>query len=103
MDVRIDGVLCAPVSIRNPYIGVAITTHNRPDVLAKSLAQHLKHLPAGAEVVVIDDGSAPAAAVPDGVELITSVQVAKFSKPIQIVVIKGLVMRRTLVKDYTSF
>jgi glycosyltransferase involved in cell wall biosynthesis len=30
----------------------------------------MKHLPAGALVVVIDDGSKPAAEVPDGVQLI---------------------------------
>jgi hypothetical protein len=30
----------------------------------------MKHLPAGALVVVIDDGSKPAAVVPDGVQLL---------------------------------
>jgi hypothetical protein len=36
-------------------IGIAITTHQRADVL-NELEQHMKHLPAGA-LVVIDDGS----------------------------------------------
>jgi hypothetical protein len=36
----------------------------------RALEQHMKHLPAGALVVVIDDGSKPAAVVPDGVQLL---------------------------------
>lgn len=70
MQVTVDGVHYAPVSITNSRIGIAISTHNRPDVLKRALEQHLKHLPAGALVVVIDDGSKPAAAVPDGVQLL---------------------------------
>ncbi len=71
MQVTVDGVHYAPVSITNSRIGMAISTHNRPDVLKRALEQHLKHLPAGALVVVIDDGSKPAAAVTDGVKLIS--------------------------------
>ncbi|POP44937.1 glycosyltransferase [Superficieibacter electus] len=71
MRVEIDGVLFAPVcdSPAN-RIGVCITTHNRPEVLKRAIEQHLKYLPVGALVVVIDDGSAPVATVPDGVQLI---------------------------------
>lgn len=69
MQVMIDGVPYAPYS-QQSRIGIAITTHNRPDVLAKSLSQHLKYLPAGAKVVVIDDGSTPAAVAPEGIEII---------------------------------
>lgn len=72
MQVMIDGVPYAPLS-QQSHIGIAITTHNRPEVLAKSIAQHIKHLPAGAKVIVIDDGSAPAAAAPEGIEIIRQV------------------------------
>lgn len=51
-------------------IGIVISTHNRKKVLEKTLKQHLQHLPAGAEIIVIDDASSPAAVVPDGVKLI---------------------------------
>ncbi|PIJ49191.1 MULTISPECIES: glycosyltransferase family 2 protein [unclassified Erwinia] len=70
MQVTIDGVQYAPVSARASNIGIAITTHNRHDVLSRSLEQQLKYLPAGALVVVIDDGSANPVTVPDGVKLI---------------------------------
>ena len=70
MDVTINGVLYAPASSINSRIGIAITTHNRPEVLKHATEQHMKHLPAGALVVVVDDGSKPAAIAPDGVQLI---------------------------------
>ncbi len=70
MQVTIDGVPYVPVCDSTSRIGIAITTHNRSDVLKRSLAQHLQFLPAGALVVVIDDGSMPSASVPDGVQLI---------------------------------
>ncbi len=66
-----DGVQYAPVC--NPTtsrIGIAISTHNRAAVLSKALEHHLRHLPVGALVVVIDDGSQPPAVVPDSVKLI---------------------------------
>ncbi len=69
MQVTIDGVQYAPVGERRSSIGLAITTHNRHDVLARALEHHLFH-PAGARVVVIDDGSAKPVTVPDGVVLI---------------------------------
>lgn len=70
MQVTIDGVPYAPVNNSNSAIGIAITTHNRPDVLKRAIEQHMKHLPSGALVVVIDDGSKPAAGVPDGVQML---------------------------------
>ena len=70
MEVVIDGVRYAPVANRASNIGIAISTHNRHDVLSLALDHHLKHLPAGALVVVIDDGSSKPVAVPDGVRLI---------------------------------
>lgn len=70
MQVTIDGVPYAPVCAISSKIGIAITTHQRADVLKRTLEQHMKHLPAGALMVVIDDCSKPAAVVPDGVQLI---------------------------------
>lgn len=70
MQVTIDGVPYAPASVVSSRIGIAISTHNRADVLKRALSQHMQHLPAGALVVVIDDGSKPAAVVPDGMRLL---------------------------------
>lgn len=70
MQVTIDGVPFVPACASASRIGIAITTHNRPDVLNRAIEQHIKHLPAGALVVVIDDGSKPVAVVPDGVQLL---------------------------------
>lgn len=70
MQVTIDGVPYAPASAVSSRIGIAISTHQRADVLKRTLEQHMKHLPAGALVVVIDDGSKPAAVVPNGVQLL---------------------------------
>ncbi|MEG5657437.1 glycosyltransferase family 2 protein, partial [Enterobacter hormaechei] len=70
MKVIIDGVSYYPCVEERYPIGIAITTHDRADVLKSSLQQHMKHLPAGALVVVVDDGSKPAAVVPDGVHLL---------------------------------
>ncbi|WP_342337625.1 glycosyltransferase family 2 protein [Citrobacter freundii] len=70
MQVTIDGVPYAPASLVSSRIGIAITTHQRAEVLERALEQHMKHLPAGALVVVIDDGSKPAAVVPNGVQLL---------------------------------
>ena len=52
MQVTIDGVPYAPASVVSSRIGIAISTHQRADVLKRSLEQHLRHLPAGALVVV---------------------------------------------------
>ncbi|HIF5740232.1 TPA: glycosyltransferase family 2 protein, partial [Enterobacter kobei] len=71
MDVIVDGVPYVRAdSVSHNKIGIAITTYNRPQVLANSLEQHRKHLPAGAVVFVIDDGSNPPAKVPDWCKLI---------------------------------
>ncbi|MCX0499725.1 glycosyltransferase family 2 protein [Erwinia billingiae] len=71
MEVVIDGVRYAPVTIRASNIGIAISTHNRHEILSRALDHQLKHLPAGALVVVIDDGSSKPVIVPDGVKLIS--------------------------------
>ncbi|WP_413730802.1 glycosyltransferase family 2 protein [Sodalis sp. RH22] len=68
MEVMIDGVAYSPQA--KASIGIAITTHNRPDVLRRAIEQHKKHYPDGAVMVVVDDGSSPPAVVPDGVRLI---------------------------------
>lgn len=52
MQVIIDGVPYAPACAISSRIGIAITTHQRADVLKRTLEQHMKHLPAGALVVV---------------------------------------------------
>lgn len=70
MDVIIDGVRYAPTGDHACRIGIAISTHNRHEVLQQALEHHIKHLPAGALVVVIDDGSSRPVTVPDGVKLI---------------------------------
>lgn len=69
MEVIIDGIRHCPVTDLQTNIGIAITTHNRPAVLAKTIEQHLTHLTAGAKLIVIDDGSAPAATAA-GIEII---------------------------------
>ncbi|EIB7583972.1 glycosyltransferase family 2 protein [Salmonella enterica] len=70
MDVLINGVRFIPEGDNKVSIGIAITTHNRPEVLKLAIEQHMKHLPTGALVVVIDDGSNPAAVVPANVKLV---------------------------------
>ncbi len=46
MQVTIDGVPYAPASVVSSRIGIAISTHQRADVLKRALEQHMKHLPA---------------------------------------------------------
>lgn len=70
MQVTIAGVPYAPASVVSSRIGIAISTHQRADVLKLVIEQHMKHFPAGALVVVVDDGFKPAAVVPDGVQLL---------------------------------
>jgi hypothetical protein len=70
MQVTIDGVPFVPARGTSGGIGIVISTHNRAKVLKSALEQHLKHLPTGALVVVVDDGSKPAAVVPDGMQLV---------------------------------
>ncbi|VVA47931.1 Glycosyl transferase family 2 [Serratia ficaria] len=71
MQVIINGIPYEPANKQAfSRIGIAISTHQRPEVLSRSISQHMKHLPPGALVVVVDDGSVPAAVVPEGVKLI---------------------------------
>lgn len=70
MQVIIDGVQYAPASNTVPRIGVAITTHNRNDVLQRALEHHKRFLPSGSVLVVVDDGSCIPVNTPDGVMLI---------------------------------
>lgn len=70
MQVAINGQSYVPAHLASSRIGIAITTHNRAEHLSFSLEKHAKHLPLGSVVVVIDDGSKPAAVVPDGVQLL---------------------------------
>ncbi len=68
--VIIDGIPYSPATEQKSNIGIVISTHNRPEVLSKAIEQHRKHLPPGAIVFVVDDGSSPAAAVPEGIQVI---------------------------------
>lgn len=68
--VHIDGQEYLPAGEATGAIGIAITTHNRSDQLSKTIERQLAHLPAGAHVVVVDDGSAKPATVPTGVEIV---------------------------------
>jgi hypothetical protein len=69
MQVTIDGVPYAPAArfITDRHCHYDTSARRR---FKTSTEQHMKHLPAGALVVVIDDGSKPAAVVPDGVQLL---------------------------------
>jgi len=71
MQVIIDGKYFVPANVATGNrIGIAITTHNRAEVLASALAQHQQHLPVGTFVVVVDDGSKQPVSVPDWVKLV---------------------------------
>ena len=69
LTVQIDGRDYVPADQATGSIGIAITTHNRGAQLGKTLEHQLEHLPAGAYVVVVDDGSSTPAKVPAGVDL----------------------------------
>lgn len=68
-DVLIGGVRYVPAAEAStgpaaaPPIGIAVTTHNRPDILAATLDAIRKHLPPGAVVAVVDDASTDQARV----------------------------------------
>lgn len=72
MHVVIDGAEYVPVAEQSIHcsIGVAISTHNRQNELKIALEHHQKHLPKGALLLVVDDGSSVPAIVPPGVALI---------------------------------
>lgn len=67
--ITVDGVDYVPASSAQPLVGVAITTRNRPDVLADSLAAFAAESP-DVPVVVVDDGSDTPVVVPPGVGLV---------------------------------
>ena len=56
MEVLIDGVRYTKHIEAKASIGIGITTYDRPDVLAATVAKVLKHTP-GAKIVVVDDAS----------------------------------------------
>lgn len=63
-DVIIDGRRYVPAEEGGgARIGIGITTHNRPEVLREALEKHVAFRPPGATYVIVDDGSADAAAV----------------------------------------
>ncbi len=51
-------------------IGIAITTKDRPELLAQALMHHEKHLPPDAVIVVVDDGSASPLTTVSGPQLV---------------------------------
>lgn len=57
-EIVVDGVQYAPASEQSakPTVGVAITTHNRPEVLAQTVAAFQKFSPQ-IPLVIVDDGS----------------------------------------------
>src|SRR5690606_29492681 len=74
-EVFIDGVRYVPESSGAPLfatpkeqlkIGVSITTHDRPDFLAKTIQEMEDKLPEGAVKVVVDDEPAKPVSVPEG-------------------------------------
>ncbi|WP_443094832.1 glycosyltransferase family 2 protein [Rothia koreensis] len=67
MRVSIDGVDYAPAG--GDSIGITISTQNRHDILARTLAKITEHTP-DAWIVVVDDGSETPVVVPEGVHLI---------------------------------
>lgn len=69
MRIVVDGVDYVPAGTNTPSIAVAITTCNRPEILAETLTAFAQHSP-DIPVVVVDDGSGTPVTVPDGVTLI---------------------------------
>ena len=67
--VTVDGVDYFPQSEIPTNIGIAVSTYNRPGVLAKTLEKIIEFTP-GAYIVVIDDASPEPATVPEGIHLI---------------------------------
>ena len=67
--VVVDGIPYVPASAR-PRYGIAVSTYNRPKVLAETLTAIEKFADLGTPVVVVDDGSTPPAEVPSWVTLV---------------------------------
>lgn len=53
MEVSINGMPYVPAGATASRIGIAITTHNRSDVLKRALEKHMKHLRAWALVAFL--------------------------------------------------
>lgn len=70
MEVIIGGVKYAPVVEETSRIGIAVSTRNRHDVLAKTLEHHKQFLPSGAFFIVVDDGSDIPVVAPEWVKVI---------------------------------
>lgn len=62
--ITVDGIDYAPVGAATPSIAVGITTRDRPDVLAETLAAFRSCSP-GIAVIVVDDGSSQPLPVTD--------------------------------------
>lgn len=75
-------------------IAVAVTTHNRPGVFAKSIVQWRRLLPDDADLFVVDDGSTTP--VPD----IDGVTVIRNSRPLGIAGAKNVCLRATEGYDH---
>lgn len=70
-EVIVNGVRYVPDSGSSaPPVGIAVTTHNRQDVLDRCLAAVRENTPDSFPVVVVDDGSATPATVPSWARLI---------------------------------
>ncbi len=74
MRVVIDGVEYTPTGGHVTRIGVAITTRNRPEILARSLKTWVQHLPEDAVLAVVDDHSDVPVVVPAGVRLVRAAE-----------------------------
>lgn len=68
-EVVVNGVRYVPESAA-ARVGLAFTTHNRPDMLERALAAVRQHTPADFVVVVVDDGSNTPAAAPTWARLV---------------------------------
>lgn len=83
MQVMINGTSYVPEDSVQAKVGIAITTHNRQDVLTKTLEAHFNYLPNNVYIVVVDDGSDTPAKVPGWCQLI------RHNQPLGIVAAKN--------------
>ncbi len=70
VEILINGVTYIPADQKKSRIGIAITTHNRNTLFARALENQLKYLPAGAILVIVDDGSPVPVSAPDWAQVI---------------------------------
>lgn len=66
--VTVDGVDYFPKTDTSSKIGIAVSTYNRPEVLAKTLSKIIEFTP-DAFIAVVDDASPTPVTVPEGVHL----------------------------------